>query len=59
MKMKKILKGSLRETQYFWPDQDRIRHGETSPLRVKKETVYGENEVTYMSDKVSLAVDTV
>lgn len=50
----KILQGSLRETQYAWPDKDKVQHGETSPLDVTKQTVYGENQVTYMSDKVCL-----
>jgi cysteine dioxygenase len=45
----KVLKGSLKETLYSWPDQTLIQHGESSPLVVKKETVYQENEVTYIT----------
>ena len=45
----KVLKGSLQETLYHWPDQNLVEHGESSPLSVQKETVYGENEVTYIS----------
>jgi hypothetical protein len=30
-----------------------INDGGLSPLRVKKETVYTENRVTYMSDNVT------
>ncbi|KAL4896649.1 RmlC-like cupin domain-containing protein [Aspergillus ambiguus] len=50
----KILKGSLRETLYDWPDQDKVKHGQASPPRITKETTYGENQVTYMSDKLGL-----
>ncbi|EEH45268.2 cysteine dioxygenase [Paracoccidioides brasiliensis Pb18] len=49
-----ILKGSLRETQYAWPEEDKLRKGEPSPLTVTKETLFWENEVTYMSDKLGL-----
>ena len=45
----KILKGSLKETLYSWPEQDTA-----APLTVKKETVYTENQVTYMSDRLGL-----
>ncbi|KAI9045712.1 putative cysteine dioxygenase Cdo1 [Aspergillus affinis] len=50
----KILRGSVQETLYSWPDQNRIKHGETSPPQIKKVTTYNENEVTYMSDKVRI-----
>ncbi|KAF9895385.1 hypothetical protein FE257_000290 [Aspergillus nanangensis] len=50
----KILKGSLQETLYTWPDQDKVEHGQKSPPRITKETTYGENQVTYMSDKLGL-----
>lgn len=49
-----VLKGSLQETRYAWPEKSKVRNGETEPLEAVKETVYHENEVTYMSDKVSL-----
>lgn len=47
-----ILKGTLQETLYTWPDQDKVEHGQSSPPEVTKVTSYGENQVTYMSDKV-------
>ncbi|PGH08365.1 cysteine dioxygenase [Blastomyces parvus] len=50
----KVLKGSLRETQYAWPEKDKVQKGEPSPLTVTKDTVYKENQVTYMSDKLGL-----
>ncbi|KAJ5219099.1 uncharacterized protein N7498_001198 [Penicillium cinerascens] len=50
----KILKGKLQETLYSWPDQEKIREGQTSPPQVTRQTVYGENQVTYMSDKLGL-----
>ncbi|KAJ5408636.1 hypothetical protein N7509_002519 [Penicillium cosmopolitanum] len=50
----KILKGKLQETLYSWPDEEKIRQGETSPLLVTKDTTYHENQVTYMSDKLGL-----
>ena len=48
-----ILQGSLRETLYDWPDESTKKNGPPAPLHAKKETIYEENEVTYMSDKVS------
>ncbi|OQD75249.1 hypothetical protein PENDEC_c008G00303 [Penicillium decumbens] len=50
----KVLKGELQETLYSWPDQGRIEDGQTSPPQVNRQTVYGENQVTYMSDKLGL-----
>ncbi|KAL4815223.1 RmlC-like cupin domain-containing protein [Aspergillus spinulosporus] len=50
----KVLKGSLQETLYTWPDQDKVQHGQSSPPEVTKVTTYGENQVTYMSDKLGL-----
>ncbi|KAJ5678918.1 hypothetical protein N7462_007162 [Penicillium macrosclerotiorum] len=50
----KILKGKLQETLYSWPDKEKIAIGETSPPKITRQTVYGENEVTYMSDKLGL-----
>ncbi|PGH17338.1 cysteine dioxygenase [Helicocarpus griseus UAMH5409] len=50
----KILKGRLQETLYAWPEEDKLQKGETSPLAITRETVYGENQVTYMSDKLGL-----
>ncbi|KAL2826854.1 RmlC-like cupin domain-containing protein [Aspergillus cavernicola] len=50
----KILKGTLQETLYTWPDQDKVQHGQSSPPEIKKVTTYGDNQVTYMSDKLGL-----
>ncbi|KAL4769321.1 RmlC-like cupin domain-containing protein [Aspergillus nidulans var. acristatus] len=50
----KVLKGNLQETLYTWPDQDKVQHGQSSPPEVTKVTTYGENQVTYMSDKLGL-----
>jgi cysteine dioxygenase len=53
----KILKGSLRETLYTLPGcttkQAPTKGVPTAP-HVVKETIYGENEVTYISDKIGL-----
>lgn len=43
----KILQGSLKETLYE-PPIDGL------PPKATKETVYGENQVTYISDKIGL-----
>lgn len=50
--VKKVLRGSLKETLYAWPDQKKVEGGEPAPLSITRETVYQENEVTYISDKV-------
>ncbi|KAJ6119497.1 hypothetical protein N7523_003777 [Penicillium sp. IBT 18751x] len=50
----KILKGKLQETLYSWPDRQEIGSGRSSPPQVIRQTVYGENQVTYMSDKLGL-----
>ncbi|RAO64342.1 uncharacterized protein BHQ10_000354 [Talaromyces amestolkiae] len=47
----KILKGSLKETLFSWPEKGQAPN---APLQITKETVYGENQVTYMSDKLGL-----
>lgn len=49
----KILKGSLVETRYAWPTVNR-NNNEERPLKVISEKTYGENQVTYMSDKLGL-----
>jgi cysteine dioxygenase len=46
----KVLKGTLRETRYSFPDQDSA----SSVPAIIKETTYKENEVTYMSDELGL-----
>lgn len=45
----KILKGSLKETRYAFPDPK----NPTSP-EVIKETTYGSGKVTYMADELGL-----
>ena len=50
----KVLKGSLKETLFSWPNQSVLNNGEPSPPKVKKETMYQENQVTYMSDQLGL-----
>jgi cysteine dioxygenase len=47
----KMLKGTLQETLYDWPDQSLVAQGECAPPTVKKQTVYHKNEVTYISGK--------
>lgn len=51
----KVLKGSLKETLYNWPDPSLVRDGVSSPLVVQKEAVFQENEVTYISGERSSA----
>lgn len=50
----KILKGRLQEDLYSWPNQKQIENGEKCPPQLTKQTTYGENQVTYMSDKLGL-----
>ncbi|CAG8291306.1 unnamed protein product [Penicillium salamii] len=50
----KILKGRLQEDLYSWPNQKQIDNGEKCPPQLTKQTTYGENQVTYMSDKLGL-----
>ncbi|KAL9094601.1 MAG: hypothetical protein Q9165_003160 [Trypethelium subeluteriae] len=45
----KVLKGSLKETRYKWPD-----HSNPGPPEVMHEQTFGQEEVTYMSDKLGL-----
>lgn len=49
----KVLKGTLKETRYHWPTVN-LNNNEQRPLQVQKETLFCENEVTYMSDKLGL-----
>ncbi|KAJ9386446.1 hypothetical protein DTO063F5_3709 [Paecilomyces variotii] len=42
------------ETLYAWPEEDKVKEGQSSPLHITKQTKYGENQVTYMSDKLGL-----
>lgn len=44
----KVLKGSLQETLYGWPDEEKTQHGVSDPPIVRKETRYKENEVAYI-----------
>ncbi|CAG7924122.1 unnamed protein product [Penicillium olsonii] len=50
----KILKGKLQEDLYSWPNQNQIQDGQDCPPRLAKQTIYGEDQVTYMSDKLGL-----
>ncbi|KAI0132208.1 RmlC-like cupin domain-containing protein [Xylariales sp. AK1849] len=45
----KILRGSLTETRYDFPDSD-----ESKPMNTKSRTVHGENAVAYMADELGL-----
>lgn len=45
----KILRGSLTETRYEFPDSDREQ-----PMRVLSERTSKENEVAYMADELGL-----
>ncbi|KAI5302599.1 Cysteine dioxygenase [Ascosphaera pollenicola] len=49
-----ILKGTVQETRYDWPEQSKVSHGEQSPLHIIKETTLKENQVAYMSDELGL-----
>ena len=49
----KILKGSLKETQYLMTDAvGRSPENLQAPLMVTNETIYTENQVTYISDQI-------
>ncbi|MCJ1228134.1 Cysteine dioxygenase [Toensbergia leucococca] len=50
----KVLKGCLKETLYTWPDRNVVNAGQESPLQIQKETIYTDDEVTYMSDNLGL-----
>jgi cysteine dioxygenase len=59
----KILKGNLRESLYEWPCRSEIDANNLkqlasltpmAPPTVVKETLYSENEVTYISDQIGL-----
>lgn len=49
----KVLQGSLIETQYDWPETDGAADTATKTVMTpRKKTVFNENDVAYMSDKV-------
>lgn len=55
----KLLKGSLQETLYEMPPcsadaEDEVSSGTLTPPQIVKETIYMENQVTYISDKIGL-----
>ncbi len=51
----KILKGSLKETQYSMPDgPETSSECLQAPPKVTKETIYTNNQVTYISDQIGL-----
>lgn len=41
----KIMKGTLRETKYKWPEQ------ENAPMETKERTDYQENQVAYINSE--------
>jgi cysteine dioxygenase len=45
----KILRGSLTETRYDFPEDDQPRE-----MKMKSSTVHGENAVAYMADELGL-----
>jgi cysteine dioxygenase len=47
----KMLKGSLKETLYDWPDDSLLQEGQSAPPAIIKETIYNENQVAYISGK--------
>lgn len=48
------MKGSLKETLYAYPDSVKVQGGEPAPPPITKETLYRQDEVTYISDKIGL-----
>jgi len=44
----KILEGSIKETQYEWPEAI------GTPLKMKKETIYRRDDVAYINDSIGL-----
>jgi len=50
----KVLHGSLKETLYDLPKGEDMHGKPKAPLCPKKETIYHENEVTYMSDNLGV-----
>jgi len=50
----KILSGTLKETLYEFPDSHLIKNGAPSPPTVTKESIYQENQVTYVSDDLGV-----
>ncbi|KAJ5551434.1 hypothetical protein N7461_006132 [Penicillium sp. DV-2018c] len=50
----KILKGKLQEDLYSWPHKKQTAGEQAAPLQLTKQSIYGENDVTYMSDKLGL-----
>jgi cysteine dioxygenase len=50
----KVLTGQLKETLYSWPTREPTENGKTSPLTITRESLFKENEVTYISDQLGL-----
>ncbi|ETN45792.1 uncharacterized protein HMPREF1541_09625 [Cyphellophora europaea CBS 101466] len=50
----KVLKGTLKETLYDMPLQAEEKDGIRTPPQVVKETIYDNNQVTYISDDIGL-----
>ena len=49
-----MLQGSLEEIQYDSPDKELLEKGVSSPLRPHGKMLIGKDEVTYITDSVSL-----
>lgn len=49
----KVLQGSLKETQYRWPERKVTEESQHSPLQVQGTTLLSRDDVTYISDNVS------
>jgi len=48
-----MLQGSLKETQYHWPNKELLEASKSSPLKPQGATVFSRDEVTYIADSVS------
>ena len=51
-----MLQGTLIETQYAWPDSKLVNEGHGSPLQPTKESLLSCDEVTYITDGVSIPI---
>ncbi len=48
-----MLQGSLKETQYGWPNKELLEAGNASPLESQGAINLSQDEVTYIADSVS------
>lgn len=49
----KVLQGSLKETQYKWPERKVIEGCQQAPLQAQGSTLLSQDDVAYISDNVS------